>query len=94
MYWFGHLLQLSSVALQLCVLALTIWRGLSRRFSLFAIYTAYIICITTIRSIVLSNHMLYFYMLRPGAIDVLEVRDAPDDLAEDLRDIFQQSRDF
>src|SRR5581483_8601926 len=71
MYWFGHLLQWSSVALQLSILALMIWRGLLPRFPLFAAYTAYIICITTLRSVVLSNHMLYFYTYwatEPGEI--------------------------
>jgi hypothetical protein len=71
MDWFGHLLQWSSVVLQVCILALMIWRGLLRRFPLFATYTAYIICITMLRSVVLSNRMVYFYTYwatEPGEI--------------------------
>ena len=57
--------------LQVCILALMIWRGLLRRFPLFAAYTAYIICITTLRSVVLSNGTVYFYTYwatEPGEI--------------------------
>jgi hypothetical protein len=71
MYSLGHLLQWSSVALQLCILLLMARRKLFRQFPLFAIYTAYIVCITTLRSAVLSNRRLYFdvyWITEPGEI--------------------------
>lgn len=71
MYWLGHLLQWSSVTLQLCILVLLARKCLLRRFPLFGAYSAYIVCITTLRSVVLSNHILYFYTYwatEPGEI--------------------------
>src|SRR5258708_36621459 len=71
MYWLGLFLQWSSVALQLCILGLMARRKLCWRFQVFAAYAVYIVCITSLRSIFLSNRDAYFYIYwatEPGEI--------------------------
>ena len=71
MYWFGLALEWTSVALQVWIFVLMGRRNLYGRFPLFAIYTAYMIVTTVLRSVFLSNRAVYFYVYwfsEPGQI--------------------------
>jgi hypothetical protein len=71
MHWFGLVLEWSSVALQVCIFVLMGRRNLYRRFPLFALYTAYLILATVLRSLFLPNPHVYFYVYwvsEPGEI--------------------------
>jgi len=71
MNWFGLALEWSSVALQVWIFVLMVRRNHYRRFPLFALYTAYLILATALRSLFLSNRRIYFYIYwftEPGEI--------------------------
>ena len=71
MYWLGLGVQITSIALQICILALLVRRRLLRSFPLFFGYILYVVVRTIIGSIALSHTRVYFYFYwttAPGEI--------------------------
>ena len=62
MDWLGFALQLSGIALEICILVLMARRHLYRQFPVFASYITYVMLQTALRAAFLSNAHLYFYV--------------------------------
>src|SRR5271157_1316368 len=62
MDWLGLALQLSGIALEICILALMARSHLFRQFPVFASYVTYVMLQTVLRAAFLSNAHLYYYV--------------------------------
>jgi len=62
MYWIGLAIQITGIALEICILVFMARRHLYRAFPVFAGYIAYVILQVVLRALFLSNAHLYFYV--------------------------------
>ncbi len=60
MYWLGLALQITGVALEICILVLMARRDLFRQFPIFASYVSYVMLQTMLRGAFHSNNDVYF----------------------------------
>jgi hypothetical protein len=71
MYWLGLAVQITSIALQICILTLLLRRNLLRSFPFFFSYVLYVLLRTIVGSMTLSHAHVYFYFYwstAPGEI--------------------------